>query len=173
MQPSRKPGSRPAALYRQLADAIEKEIADGIYPGELPRQIELAKRFKVGHDCMSNAYRELKTRGVISTEGNGRAARYPILATLTPPKLDQAIICHVFQRPASGEIYAHFLPEPPQEIKDIVRGSGGLWVREWYSWNMPDAWAAGDLSMKLTTAGVEVHDSRKSVPNGHHVVDRG
>jgi len=72
----------PLPLYRQVASAIEDEIASGaIEPGEkLPGELELAERYDVNRLTVRSALAELGQRGLIHTvHGRGSYVSAPAI----------------------------------------------------------------------------------------------
>ncbi|MEO3862809.1 GntR family transcriptional regulator [Acrocarpospora sp. B8E8] len=61
----------PEPVYRQIADILEEEIADGeIKPGAMvPSQSELRREFGVSHMSARKARQELHDRGLVHTVG--------------------------------------------------------------------------------------------------------
>src|SRR6516164_3089932 len=74
------------ALWRRVADQLERAIADGSYPVEtrLPGEIEIAQRLGVNRHTVRRALAALADRGFVRAErGSGtyvetRRLRYPI-----------------------------------------------------------------------------------------------
>jgi GntR family transcriptional regulator, phosphonate transport system regulatory protein len=74
------------ALWRRVADQLERAIADGTYPAEtrLPGEIEMAQRFGVNRHTVRRALAALADRGFVRAErGSGTYVetdrlRYPI-----------------------------------------------------------------------------------------------
>jgi len=74
------------ALWRRIADQLERAIADGSYPADtrLPGEIEIAKRLGVNRHTVRRALAALADRGLVRPErGSGtyvetRRLRYPI-----------------------------------------------------------------------------------------------
>ena len=63
-----------APLYRQIAEAVERELAEGrLKPGDkLPTVRELAQELSAAHGTVKRAYDELHRRGVVDmTQGRG------------------------------------------------------------------------------------------------------
>src|SRR5215813_12237296 len=78
--------SAGVALWRRIADQLERAIADGRYPADtrLPGEIEIAKRLGVNRHTVRRALAALADRGLVRPErGSGtyvetRRLRYPI-----------------------------------------------------------------------------------------------
>ena len=71
------------ALWRQVADSIERGIADGIYaPGErLPGEMEIAEAHRVNRHTVRRALATLAERGFVRAErGSGTYVEMPRLA---------------------------------------------------------------------------------------------
>src|SRR6195952_310882 len=71
------------ALWRQVADGIERGIADGSYaPGEkLPGEIEIAETYRVNRHTVRRALATLSERGLVRAErGSGTYVEAPRLA---------------------------------------------------------------------------------------------
>src|SRR5437773_3767626 len=74
------------ALWRQVADGIERDIADGMFaPGEkLPGETEIAESYKVNRHTVRRALATLAERGLVRAErGSGtyveaRPIPYPL-----------------------------------------------------------------------------------------------
>src|SRR5689334_2773113 len=74
------------AAWRQIADRIEGEIAEGRLPpgARLPSEVELARRLGVNRHTLRRALAELSARGLLRTsQGRGSFVeavplRYPI-----------------------------------------------------------------------------------------------
>lgn len=72
----------PLPLYRQVADAIEAEIASGrLVPDDrLPGELELAQRYEVNRLTLRSALAELAQRGLIHTvHGRGSYVAAPAI----------------------------------------------------------------------------------------------
>jgi GntR family phosphonate transport system transcriptional regulator len=76
------------ALWRHVADGVERSIADGSYPpgGKLPGESEIAELYRVNRHTVRRAMAALAERGVVRAErGSGtyvetRRISYPIRA---------------------------------------------------------------------------------------------
>ena len=71
------------SAWRQIADAIEAEIADGRLPSgrQLPTEAQLAERFGVNRHTVRRALATLTTRGLVrATQGRGTFVESPPLA---------------------------------------------------------------------------------------------
>src|SRR3979411_3297604 len=71
------------ALWRQVADGIERDIADGSFAaGErLPGEVEIAETYRVNRHTVRRALRTLAGRGLVRAErGSGTYVEAPRLA---------------------------------------------------------------------------------------------
>src|SRR5262249_56578408 len=75
------------ALWRRVADQLERAIADGTYPAEtrLPGEIEIALRLGVNRHTIRRALAALADRGFVPAErGSGTYVENPRLASPRP-----------------------------------------------------------------------------------------
>jgi GntR family transcriptional regulator len=66
--------ARPAALYRQVVEALRRDMLEGVYPvgTHLPTEEELTARFSVSRNTVREALKELRNHGlVVSRRGSG------------------------------------------------------------------------------------------------------
>jgi GntR family transcriptional regulator len=73
----------PRALYRQIADAIERDVRARRYPalGRLPSELELMRRFAVSRATVRQAIDLLVAKGLlIRKQGKGTFLRGPEMA---------------------------------------------------------------------------------------------
>lgn len=66
--------TRPAALYRQVVEALRRDMLEGVYPvgTHLPTEEELSARFSVSRNTVREALKELRNHGlVVSRRGSG------------------------------------------------------------------------------------------------------
>ena len=72
--PSAGAGSAGIALWRRVADGLERAVADSIYPANdrLPGEMEIAERFGVNRHTVRRAIAALTERGILRAErGSG------------------------------------------------------------------------------------------------------
>src|ERR1700741_4871753 len=72
------------ALWRQVADGIERGIADGRFPAgeKLPGEIEIAETYRVNRHTVRRALATLAERGLVRAErGSGTYVEAPRLAS--------------------------------------------------------------------------------------------
>ncbi|TSD86299.1 phosphonate metabolism transcriptional regulator PhnF [Mycobacterium sp. KBS0706] len=73
------------ALWRQISEALEREIRDGVHPAgaRLPTEAELSERFGVNRHTVRRAMAELEERGLIDvTQGRGTFVHLGAIAYL-------------------------------------------------------------------------------------------
>ncbi|WP_395675858.1 phosphonate metabolism transcriptional regulator PhnF [Inquilinus sp.] len=73
------------ALWRQISEALEGEIRDGIHPAgaRLPTEAELSERFGVNRHTVRRAMAELEERGLVDvTQGRGTFVHLGAIAYL-------------------------------------------------------------------------------------------
>lgn len=73
------------ALWRQISEALEREIRDGMHPAgaRLPTEAELSERFGVNRHTVRRAMAELEERGLVDvTQGRGTFVHLGAIAYL-------------------------------------------------------------------------------------------
>ncbi|WP_342239375.1 phosphonate metabolism transcriptional regulator PhnF [Inquilinus sp. OTU3971] len=73
------------ALWRQISEALEREIRDGVHPAgaRLPTEAELSERFGVNRHTVRRAMAELEERGLVDvTQGRGTFVHLGAIAYL-------------------------------------------------------------------------------------------
>lgn len=73
------------ALWRQISEALEREIRDGVHPAgaRLPTEAELSERFGVNRHTVRRAMAELEEQGLIDvTQGRGTFVHLGAIAYL-------------------------------------------------------------------------------------------
>lgn len=71
---------RPAALYKQVVEALRRDLLEGVYPvgTQLPSEEELTQRFGMSRNTIREALRELRHNGLVtSRRGSGTTVAKP------------------------------------------------------------------------------------------------
>lgn len=99
----------PRAVYRQIADEVQRSIAIGVLkPGDpLPAARELAGELKVNPNTVQHAYQTLAQEGVIETR-RGLGA-FVTAAPQKDPRKKPAIIARQIAEKALREAFRHGL----------------------------------------------------------------
>lgn len=74
------PKARPAALYKQVVEALRRDMLEGVYPvgTHLPTEEELTARFGMSRNTIREALRELRQSGLVtSRRGSGTTVAKP------------------------------------------------------------------------------------------------
>ncbi|WP_326543685.1 GntR family transcriptional regulator [Pseudorhodoferax sp.] len=71
---------RPPALYKQVVEALRRDLLEGVYPvgTQLPSEEELTQRFGMSRNTIREALRELRNNGLVtSRRGSGTTVAKP------------------------------------------------------------------------------------------------
>ncbi|MDB5502662.1 MAG: phosphonate metabolism transcriptional regulator PhnF [Tardiphaga sp.] len=121
------------ALWRQVADGIERGIADGTYPSgeKLPGETEIAEIYRVNRHTVRRALATLAERGLVRAErGSGTYVEAPKLSYPLRSRTRFSEIVGAGGREPDGKMIDAFTEPSPRDIaKQLGLKTGALLVR--------------------------------------------
>jgi GntR family transcriptional regulator, phosphonate transport system regulatory protein len=121
------------ALWRQVADGIERGIADGTYPSgeKLPGETEIAELYRVNRHTVRRALATLAERGLVRAErGSGTYVEAPKLSYPLRSRTRFSEIVGAGGREPDGKMIDAFTEPAPRDIaKQLGLKTGALLVR--------------------------------------------
>ena len=121
------------ALWRQVADGIERGIADGTYPSgdKLPGETEIAEIYRVNRHTVRRALATLAERGLVRAErGSGTYVEAPKLTYPLRSRTRFSEIVGAGGREPDGKMIEAFTEPAPRDIaKQLGLKTGALLVR--------------------------------------------
>jgi GntR family phosphonate transport system transcriptional regulator len=130
------------SAWRQIADAIEAEIADGRLPSgrQLPTEAQLAERFGVNRHTVRRALATLTTRGLVrATQGRGTFVESPPLAYPIGRRTRFSEIVAQAGREAWGDLVRSDSAAADQGLAEALRIEPGAEVLELLTLHRADA----------------------------------
>jgi GntR family phosphonate transport system transcriptional regulator len=119
------------ALWRRVADSIERGIADGLYArgAKLPGEMEIADTYKVNRHTVRRALAALAERGLVRAErGSGTYVDAPRLAYPLRARTRFSEIVGGVGREASGELIGSAIEPSTREIASRLNVRAGTMV---------------------------------------------
>ncbi len=119
------------ALWRRVADSIERGIADGLYVrgAKLPGEVEIAETYRVNRHTVRRALAALAERGLVRAErGSGTYVDAPRLAYPLRARTRFSEIVGGVGREASGELIASAVEPATREIATRLNVRAGTLV---------------------------------------------
>jgi GntR family phosphonate transport system transcriptional regulator len=119
------------ALWRRVADSIERGIADGLYARgtKLPGEMEIAETYGVNRHTVRRALSTLSERGLVRAErGSGTYVEAPRLAYPLRARTRFSEIVGGLGREASGELIASATEPATREIANRLNVRAGTMV---------------------------------------------
>jgi DNA-binding transcriptional MocR family regulator len=159
---------RSKPLYLAIADALARDVSDGLLPegSRLPPQRELAWKLGVTLGTVTRAYREAETRGYLNGEvGRGSYVRKPLNASpLAASDVDQSLadLSHAVPapvvKPEELDAAMQFVMRDPRKLDllDYAPPEGFHMHRK-----MAVEW--------LRRSNIEVHESQVLISAGAHL----
>lgn len=112
-------GATGVALWRRVADSIERGIADGLYAlgTKLPGENEIAETYRVNRHTVRRALAALAERGLVRAErGSGTYVEAPRLAYPLRARTRFSEIVGAGGREAGGELIASSMEPATREL---------------------------------------------------------
>ncbi|MET0709224.1 MAG: phosphonate metabolism transcriptional regulator PhnF [Tardiphaga sp.] len=116
------------ALWRQVADGIERGIADGTYPSgdKLPGETEIAEIYRVNRHTVRRALATLAERGLVRAErGSGTYVEAPKLTYPLRSRTRFSEIVGAGGREPDGKMIEAFTEPAPRDIAKQLRVKAG------------------------------------------------
>lgn len=121
-------GTTGVALWRRVADSIERGIADGLYAlgTKLPGENEIAETYRVNRHTVRRALAALAERGLVRAErGSGTFVEAPRLAYPLRKRTRFSEIVGAGGREASGELIASSMEPATKELANRLDVTSG------------------------------------------------
>ena len=167
-----RPVDGGGAIYQQLADEIQRRVAEGeLKAGDrLPPQREFARMLGVNVTTVTRAFAALQRRGLVARAGPGAARSSPAPTQRDRVRVragaDAGLIDLSVNRPATSgylEALAQLLPRLPKdpryaELQDFHAPEGPAWAREALA-----AWLAPTLGVHDAGRIVIAHGAQSAL----------